>query len=337
MNSTSRLGAAALDLRPPMNVLEPRFDTIPSAMTNVRQWVTWRLEHRDDKATKVLINAGTGYNASSTDPSTWTTLDVAAGAYRCSRGYHGVGFVLAPPFAGVDLDHCRDTETGAIASWAAKIVAQLDSYTELSPSGTGVHIIMQGMLPPGRRRKGPVEMYDCARYFTVTGHALLSGRRAVEQRFDALAQLHRATFGEEASAAHTPHVWRITDTPPRDLRERAARGRIRRETLTLLDTVGGDRYGSPSEADAAVAAGLIGAGLTAEEALTLLADSVRGHDAMQRKGETHGEWYLRRTVEHAAVFVGPVVELPHGRARLVSRPTTRPYLRVGSTGGGVNG
>ena len=95
--------------------------------------------------------------------------------------------------------------------------------------------------------------------------------------------------------------------------ERAARGRIRRTTLDLLDTPGAAGYHSASEADAAIAAGLIGAGLTADEALALLLDSARGQDALRRKGQRHGLGYWQRTVEHAAGFVGPVRVSDAGR------------------------
>gem|GEM_PF-6192436 len=110
-----------------------------------------------------------------------------------------------------------------------------------------------------------------------------------------------------------PHVWKTPTVAPSDLREKAAQGRIRRTTLALLDSVGADGYQSGSEADAALAAGLIGAGLTESEALALFRSSTRGADAFKRKGtEQHGEYYLRLTVANAASFVGPVVERPEG-------------------------
>jgi hypothetical protein len=93
-----------------------------------------------------------------------------------------------------------------------------------------------------------------------------------------------------------------------DLRERAARGRIRRATLDLLDLPGGAGYQSPSEADAALAAGLIHAGLTLGEAYMLMRDSPRGQDALLRKGERHGEDYLRRTVTRAGGFAGATAQ-----------------------------
>lgn len=95
-------------------------------------------------------------------------------------------------------------------------------------------------------------------------------------------------------------------TAPLGLRDRAAAGRIKGTTLALLDDTGAAGYQSASEADAALAAGLIGAGLTAAECYALLLTSQRGRDALRRKGERHGEYYLRRTVHRAAGFVGPV-------------------------------
>jgi hypothetical protein len=88
--------------------------------------------------------------------------------------------------------------------------------------------------------------------------------------------------------------------------DEAALRRVGHETRRLLGAAGAGRYKSASEADAAVAAALIRAGLAADEAYGLLAASVRGADARRRKGR-HGEYYLKRTVAHAAAFVGPVV------------------------------
>ena len=72
--------------------------------------------------------------------------------------YDGIGFEFGNGYVGIDLDHCRDAETGEVQEWALEIIDHLDSYTEASPSETGVHIICKGALPEGRRRIGPVEM-----------------------------------------------------------------------------------------------------------------------------------------------------------------------------------
>ena len=82
--------------------------------------------------------------------------------------------MLGDGFAGVDLDHCRDPETGTIEPWAAEIVKLFGTYTKVSPSGTGVKLFGRGALPEGvtGRRKGHIEVYGATRYFTVTGHRL---------------------------------------------------------------------------------------------------------------------------------------------------------------------
>ena len=150
-------------------------ERIPDEMKRRPQWVVWRLEERNGKATKVPYNPRTGRKASSTDSLTWGTFE---DALEVLDRFDGVGFVFSSgdPYTGVDLDGCVDPETGEVEPWAAEIAAELDSYTEISPSGTGVHIIARGRLPEGRRRKGRVEMYDQGRFFTVTGHVLGGAR-----------------------------------------------------------------------------------------------------------------------------------------------------------------
>ncbi len=126
-------------------------DNIPADIQPLTQFVAWDFEVRDDKPTKVPINPSTGRKAQSDNPKTWGTL---ADALACmtKRMLPGIGFVFSAddPYAGIDLDKCRDPETGAIANWAQSIIHQLDSYTEISPSGTGVKIIVQGTKPGPR-------------------------------------------------------------------------------------------------------------------------------------------------------------------------------------------
>lgn len=148
-------------------------DAIPAMLRARRQWVCWRYEIRpaESKPTKVPINARTGENASSTDPATWSTV---AEAVTASPRYDGIGYVFAPDegMVGVDLDACCDPETGEIAKWALDVLDDTGSYTERSPSGLGLHVLLLGTLPPGGRKRGPLEMYDRGRYFTMTGDRL---------------------------------------------------------------------------------------------------------------------------------------------------------------------
>ena len=148
-------------------------ENIPEQLTERNQWVCWRYEERDGKMTKVPYT-DTGWRASSTDLMTWTTC---AMAYRYYQDGHcdGIGFVFssADPFVGIDIDDCRNPATGEIAPWAQKIIDRVqEGYVEISPSGTGIHIIVQGTVRDGGMRKGKVEMYSRGRFFTITGEVL---------------------------------------------------------------------------------------------------------------------------------------------------------------------
>jgi putative DNA primase/helicase len=154
----------------------PIIENIPAQLTERPQWVCWRLEMRGDKPTKVPYTPGTERRASSTDLLTWRTFREALEAYEAAEPpYDGIGFVLssADPFVGIDLDRCRDPEDGEITGWAQKIISRVqEGYIEASPSGTGVHIIVQGAVRDGGMRKGKVEMYSRERFFTITGALL---------------------------------------------------------------------------------------------------------------------------------------------------------------------
>jgi putative DNA primase/helicase len=314
-------------------ILRVHVDAIPAALAAERRWVCWRLLRRRNRLTKVPVNPRTGDNASSTEPKDWSTLEVAL-ACMDQEELPGIGFVLGDGWAGVDQDHCYDPATGTLESWAHENVCLLNSYTEVSPRGDGVKTIVRGTLPPGRRRTGRLEMYDSGRFFTTTGHRLNGAPRTVEERTEALHALHRRIFGHleparQSRAKADVRAFEPSDLQAVDLRERAARGSIKRTTLALLDSTGAGDYDSPSEADAAIAAGLIHAGLTMDEALAVLLDSARGQDAMGRKGERYGLTYWQRTVAHAAELVGPVTVRADGRrVRPVRLPSHRTFSSV---------
>jgi putative DNA primase/helicase len=150
---------------------EERLDNIPEEFKRRRQWCVWKLEERDGGSTKVPYIAGGVGKASVTDSETWRSFEEAVQALRTGR-YDGVGFVFSSgdPYAGVDLDNCRNPETGELEEWAATIVQDFEGYTEASPSGKGVHIIVRGKAPNKRRKN--VEAYSLERFFTMTGEVL---------------------------------------------------------------------------------------------------------------------------------------------------------------------
>src|SRR5205814_6875167 len=86
------------------------YPTIPSELKKLSQWVVWQSETRNGKPTKVPYDPITGSRAKSNDRSNWTSYWAAV---RAAKNYSGIGFMFSPPYIGVDLDKCRNSETGA--------------------------------------------------------------------------------------------------------------------------------------------------------------------------------------------------------------------------------
>ncbi len=177
------------------------YEKIPLELKQLSHWVGWKYMQRpgEDHKRKVPINAMDGQPAKSNDPVTWCDFDTAClGKERF--GLDGIGFMFSGDgIFGIDIDHCYDPETRELDPAAAEIIETVQSYTELSPSGTGIHILCKGALPEGRKRRGAVEMYSTLRYFTVTGNQF-----GLEYPFsdctERVAVMHRKYLGEEETA-----------------------------------------------------------------------------------------------------------------------------------------
>jgi len=170
---------------------------VPAELKALPQWVAFKLVDRGNgNKGKVPVNPKTGENAKANDPTTWGTFDQAITAVELYE-LEGVGFEFANGIFGVDLDHVIDG-SGAITPEAKDVVETMASYTELSPSGTGLHILCKGTVPPGDRRNGFIEMYGEARFFTVTGK-LFGEPRALEERTAEAAKVHKKYIYRERS------------------------------------------------------------------------------------------------------------------------------------------
>jgi hypothetical protein len=188
-----------------------RCEGIPSELKSLPQWVAWRHELREDKWTKPPVSPITGKYAASTDATTWAPFDAALDFAQRER-LAGIGLVVTrrDRNIGIDIDKCRNPETGEIEPWAAEIIARFDSYTEITPSGTGVRIYIRGdesgVLPDGRagRRKGSIEIYGADRFFTVTGQCI-GQTRTIEERSEDLAALCAELFAPPHDADHASH------------------------------------------------------------------------------------------------------------------------------------
>ncbi|MBQ3456499.1 MAG: hypothetical protein IJG36_08680, partial [Synergistaceae bacterium] len=157
-------------------------------LKDLPHWVAWELKvdpNNPARLTKPPIDPRTGRNAKANDARTWATFDEAlsrasenARKQGLSVGMnHGVGFEFGVEpcgYAGIDLDHVIQQD-GTLKPFAREIVDLMDSYTEYSPSGKGLHILFELKVPLseiGSRNKNDdigLEIYDHRRYLTVTG------------------------------------------------------------------------------------------------------------------------------------------------------------------------
>ena len=251
---------------------------VPPLLASLDQWVVYRIEHRGGpKPTKVPYRADGRGKASSVDPSTWSALDAALSA---APGFHGIGFVFSMDDGlwGLDLDNCCPVPFGPAVPEADLLVRALGSFSEYSPSGTGLHVICKAVHPEGSRLRAALvenpdpsegvhaEAYDRGRYFTFTGAHYAGPEDVTEQQWavDALARV--SEDGTRGLFAPKPER-RMSTTPPavalqaasesdQELLRRMFRSRNGDRIHRLFY---GDRsgYGSASEADLALCSHLL--------------------------------------------------------------------------------
>ncbi len=174
-------------------------------LTPYPQFVVWRYKLEQGTFKKPLFNPRTHYPASVDNPRTWGTIRQALGAL--STGYfHGIGFVLTrnDPFTGIDLDHCVE-KNGDIAPWAKRIIEQLDTYTELSPSEKGIRMFVEGGTPGGKF--GDVEMWSNTHYMTITTRHIDGTPTAIEKRQEALDALYRQFVPAAPPPQQNQNTW----------------------------------------------------------------------------------------------------------------------------------
>jgi hypothetical protein len=171
-----------------LTAILPSEELIPSELTSLHRWIRWKYNIANEKATKLPITFD-GQSASTTCPSTWSTFEEV-------RKYDQIGFVFCRDdgILGIDLDKVL-LSPGNILQWAETIVQESNSYTEYSPSGLGLHVIGFGQKPNWLKsrvdiQEAGLEIYDNARYFTITGRVFRDFSRMreieVERIFDFL-------------------------------------------------------------------------------------------------------------------------------------------------------
>jgi putative DNA primase/helicase len=214
-------------------------DSIPALLRKRNQWVVWRGDWNPAKKKydKVIFQLN-GRLASSTNPRNWSSFESAFAAYQSSRlQFHGVAYALAPDdgMVGIDIDHARNRTNGAMPRWVRDRVAHLDSYTEASPSGTGLRLFAFGKLPDGkgrvvgklgRDRDIKLEIYQ-AHFLNITGHRLRSSPTTIKSRQRTINELMAAFFPQPEPAVPRPigtQVLSITDQAVIDIASAASNG-----------------------------------------------------------------------------------------------------------------
>lgn len=184
-----------------------KLSKIPQELKDRKQWIVWK--HADAvfgvKPKKVPFTVGFKRRASSTDPSAWSTFEEVADTEMTSD--QGIGYVFNGEYIGIDIDY---KDTGVPTEWHKKIVSGLASYTEMSPSGKGVHIFVKGNLAGRSGLNTPqVEIYDKGRYFTFTGKAhskFASIRDCAEMVHRLYDNVRRSQEGNGGVSSSAPQV-----------------------------------------------------------------------------------------------------------------------------------
>ena len=244
-----------------------KYDNIPEELKSLPQWVGFfRISSKNGKTTKKPVNVRTLYGASTTNPDTWGTFEQAvlsigktARVGEDTGIIEGIGFVFSPPYCGIDLDNVVDRDTGEINPEALDVVENMRSYTELSPSGTGLHIIYKGKIhPEWKCKRGnalgdntDLEMYQQGRYFTITGN-IWGNVRKIEER-DGIAGLIQKTYmqPEKKVQKNEQPVVRELKLSDSDILNVARNSRNGTLFTELFEGSWQGRYSSQSEADMA--------------------------------------------------------------------------------------
>ena len=213
-------------------------------LKKVTNWVC----HRN----KIPIDPKTGNTAKSNDRSTWGTYQQAKSFMEKDKSISGLGFMFSEsPYVGIDIDHC--IVDGKMSKLALDVISTFQSYTEISPSGTGIHIICKGKLPGAGRKNSDLglEMYDSGRYFTVTEN-VLKGYTIIGERQQEINELYQKYFSTKKYETSKQQMLQpaicLDDNKIIDMAGRSQNGR------KFLDLYAGNwqgYYKSQSEADIA--------------------------------------------------------------------------------------
>lgn len=159
---------------PPNYVFRP--EQIPASLSEINRWCNFYTEPKPDGRTnKLPCNAhGTKIDVASDNAApNFRTFDAVTAALGRNPRLNGIGWILTDEddITFIDVDHCRNAATGELTPEATETVRELDSFTEVSVSGTGLHIFARGDVPTSVKANG-IEIYCRGRFATMTGQHL---------------------------------------------------------------------------------------------------------------------------------------------------------------------
>lgn len=292
----------------------------PDELASLPQWICWRLEPdpKNDKPRKVPYDPKTGRKASSTNPQSWATLAEALAA-KDKYLFTGVGFVFTEVggIVGVDIDHCRN-EDGSFNETAQAILDKAPSYTEISPSGSGLHIFFRGTMP-GKGNKNStsgVEMYASARYFTMTGNQLEGTPDTIADGSAALPWIHENYIAKKKAdrKAKVKKAARTVSLTDEQVLEKAAASQNGEEFTALWEGRWDGKFGSQSEADLSLCCSLaFWTGKNKEQMDRLFRQSKLFREKWDKvhhaDGATYGEETLEQAIQRTEQVYSPGGEL----------------------------
>jgi putative DNA primase/helicase len=211
------------------------------------QWVSWRWIRNGQKWTKPPFRADSpNQHAACNNAATWCPQHAAVAAVQAGQA-DGVGFVLTGTNIGaIDLDDCRDPDTGEIDSWAKEIVlAAPNAYCEVTVSGTGLRII--GIACGSAQHKrfavntgrpdAAIEVYrQATRYITVVASSWASARNCLASTHSSTTSWHVITVMVMSLTRSSTRLSRVTTAmapqplkgPPRRKKNRRRGARKRK-------------------------------------------------------------------------------------------------------------
>lgn len=292
----------------------------PDELASLPQWICWRLEPdpKNDKPRKVPYDPKTGRKASSTNPQSWATLAEALAA-KDKYLFTGVGFVFTEVggIVGVDIDHCRN-EDDSFNETAQAILDKAPSYTEISPSGSGLHIFFRGTMP-GKGNKNStsgVEMYASARYFTMTGNQLEGTPDTIADGSVALPWIHENYIAKKKAdrKAKVKKAARTVALTDEQVLEKAAASQNGEEFTALWEGRWDGKFGSQSEADLSLCCSLaFWTGKNKEQMDRLFRQSKLFREKWDKvhhaDGATYGEETLEQAIQRTDQVYSPGGEL----------------------------